>query len=137
MLYFARADSGNSFLNNKPIHVSKTHYLKEATVACDWAWDVKKRLNLIKWLTPLSQKIRQVKSMGSGAADLASLAEGRIDGYIHAGLKPWDIGAALLIIEKAGGKITDPYGKAMNIFNPDIFASNNILHDEILKLITQ
>lgn len=73
--------------------------------------------------------------MGSAVADLASLAGGRIDGYMHSGLKPWDVAASSLLIEKAGGKVTTSTGAAWNVFQPDILASNGILHDKLSALI--
>ena len=73
--------------------------------------------------------------MGSAVADLASLAGGRIDTYMHSGLKPWDVAASALLIEKAGGKITTPTGAQWNVFSPDILASNGVLHERLLNLL--
>lgn len=134
-LYYAQSDKEGAFLNDKKINVSNTSTLRETVVACDWAWDLKKRKNVIRWLDKLCGHIRQIKSMGSAASDLASLGGGKIDVYIHSGLKPWDVAAAGLIIKKAGGTISLPDGSEWSPFNPDILASNNILYKEILKLI--
>ena len=68
-------------------------------------------------------------------ADLASLAGGQIDAYMHSGLKPWDVAASALLIEKAGGKITTPTGDKWNVFNPDILVSNDVLHERLLNLL--
>lgn len=133
--YWAQADQGEAFLNGEPIHVSTIEYLGESVIACDWGWVLEKRLNVAQWLGDISTHVRQIKSMGSAAADLASLAEGRIDTYIHSGLKPWDVAASSLLIEKAGGRITTPTGENWDIFNPDLVASNEILHEKILSLI--
>lgn len=73
--------------------------------------------------------------MGSAVSDLASLAEGQIDAYMHSGLKPWDVAASALLIEKAGGKITTPTGEYWNVFQPDILATNSILHDRLINLL--
>ncbi|MBI5614346.1 hypothetical protein HY947_05450 [Candidatus Gottesmanbacteria bacterium] len=54
---------------------------------------------------------------------------------MHSGLKPWDVAASGLIIEKAGGKITTPTGRNWDVFQPDILASNSYLHEQILHLI--
>ena len=75
--------------------------------------------------------------MGSAASDLASLANGKIDVYIHSGLKPWDTAAASFLIQKASGKITTPVGDKWNIFQTDILASNKILHYKIMNLINK
>ena len=75
----------------------------------------------------------QIKTMSSAVADLASLACGRIDAYLNGGLKPWDVAAVELFVVKAGGEVTTPEGGPWNMFEPDIFASNGILHEEFLR----
>lgn len=134
-LYCAQKDQERAFFNGKPIHVSSTMDMRDVVIACDWAWSLEKRLNVVRWLGKISTHVRQIKSMGSAVADLASLAQGKIDAYIHSGLKPWDVAASVLLIEKAGGKITTPTGKSWNVFQPDILASNGVIHKEILDLI--
>ena len=134
-LYYADTEGNHAYLNGSTISISLTKNLGEAVLACDWAWGLEKRLNVVTWLQKISTKVRQIKSMGSAVADLASLAEGRIDAYMHSGLKPWDVAASGLIIEKAGGKITTPSGGKWNVFEPDILASNGIVHEQILQLI--
>ena len=134
-LYWAERDQKGAFLNGKLIKISPTENLGEAVIACDWGWQLEKRLSVIRWLSGIVTHVRQIKSMGSAVADLASLAAGKIDGYIHSGLKPWDVAASALLIEKAGGKITTPAGGNWDIFHPEMLASNGILHDKILNLI--
>lgn len=136
-MYWAQTDLENAFRNGKPIHVSSTDDLGESVIGCDWAWGLEKRLNVVRWLGNISTHVRQIKSMGSGVADLASLAAGRIDVYIHSGLKPWDVAASSLLIQKAGGRITTPTGANCDVFQPDILASNGILHKRILDLINE
>lgn len=136
-LYWAQADQKDALFNGEPIRVSETADLKEVVLACDWAWNLEKRLNVIKWLGNISAHVRQIKCMGSAVTDLASLAEGRIDVYLHSGLKPWDVAASALFIEKAGGKITTPQGETWDVFQPDMLTSNGILHQNLLDLINK
>ncbi len=136
-IYWAQTDLENAFLNGEPIHASQTDDLGESVAACDWAWGLEKRLNVVRWLGSISTHVRQIKSMGSAVADLASLAAGKIDVYIHSGLKPWDVAASALLIKKAGGRITTPTGGDWDVFQPDILASNGILHERILDLINE
>lgn len=133
--YWAQADQEGAFLNGEPIQVSPTDDLGASVIACDWAWGLDKRLNVVRWLGNVSTHVRQIKSMGSAVADLASLAGGRIDAYMHSGLKPWDVAASALLIEKAGGKITTPTGANWDVFQPDILASNGFLHEKFLDLL--
>ncbi|MFH0863686.1 MAG: inositol monophosphatase family protein [Candidatus Gottesmanbacteria bacterium] len=134
--YWTQADKEGAFLNDEIIHVSTTNNLRESVVGCDWAWDIEKRLNVVRWLGNISTYVRQIKAMGSAVSDLASLADGRIDVYIHSGLKPWDVAAISLLIEKAGGKITSPTGLKWDVFQSDILATNGIFHDKIIDLLT-
>lgn len=136
-LYSAQIDEDVAYLNQKPIKVSSINNLKEIVLFCDWAWDLEKRKDIVRWLNNISGEVRQVKSMGSAASDLAKLAEGKLDAYIHSGVKPWDVAAAFLIIEKAGGKITDTKGNKLNIFNSEIIATNKTIHEEIIRLINE
>jgi len=129
------ADKDGAFLNQKPILVSAVTKLKESVIACDWSWHLEKRKNMVQWLNNINSQVRQIKSMGSAVSDLASLAEGKIDVYIHSGVKPWDVAASALIIEKAGGKITDAKGDKWNIFNSEIVVTNKILHKEVIELL--
>lgn len=136
-LYWAQADQESAVLNGKPIHVSSTNNLGEVVLACDWPWALEKRLSVVNWLRNICTHVRQIKSMGSSSSDLASLANGRIDAYICSGLKPWDVAASALFIEKAGGRVTTPSGSEWNIFKSEILASNGIVHDRILGLVNK
>lgn len=134
-MYWAQQDIEGAFLNGKAIHVSSTQELREVVIACDWAYDFEKRKDVVHWLGNIIAHVRQIKSMGSAVADLASLADGRIDAYMHSGIKPWDVAASSLFIEKAGGKITTPSGEDWNVFSQGILATNGILQDQILNLV--
>lgn len=134
-LYWTQADQEGVFLNGAPIKVSPTNDLREAVFVCDWGWKLSTRIETVRWLEKANTHVRQIKCMGSAVADLASLADGSIDSYIHSGLKPWDVAASSLFIEKAGGKITTATGGKWDVFNPEMLATNGILHDKILDLI--
>jgi myo-inositol-1(or 4)-monophosphatase len=131
----ARCDKPSASVNGKPVHVSDNQTLKSAVIGCDWSWDLEKRKVEVRWLEPLSQVVRQIKMNGSAVVDLSDLAEGKIDAYLHSGLKPWDVAAASLIVEKAGGKVTTTKGEKWNVFTPDMLASNGKLHNELLGFV--
>ena len=120
--YIASELKEGAYKNGERISVSKTEELREVTLACDWAWGLEKRLNVVEWLRKVSTHVRQVKSMGSAVADLARLAEGKVDVYLHSGLKPWDVAASAYFVQKAGGQVTLPNGDNCPVFEPDSFA---------------
>lgn len=136
-LYWTMENQENAFLNGEPIKVSSTQDLKETVIACDWGWGLDSRLTTVQWLERIVTNVRQIKSMGSAVADLASLAAGSIDVYIHSGLKPWDVAVSCLLIEKAGGKITTLSGEKWDVFNPEMLASNGILHERMLEILNK
>lgn len=134
-LYWAQADKSEAFCNDKPMKVSSITKLKETVLACDWGWQPKERAILYKYLKEIIPLVRQIKCANCAVAEPASLANGKIDAYLVAGIKPWDIAASCLFIRKAGGKITTPEGKNWDIFNPNMLATNGILQDKILELL--
>jgi myo-inositol-1(or 4)-monophosphatase len=71
-----------------------------------------------------------VRRDGSAALDLASVAAGRFDGFWEFGLKPWDTAAGVLLIEEAGGKISDFVGQPYQLGGPVILATNGLIHEE-------
>ncbi|MBI3485911.1 inositol monophosphatase [Candidatus Daviesbacteria bacterium] len=134
-LYWTDINQTQAFLNGKVLKVSETSDLKKAVIGCDWAWNLEKRKNVLRFLEKIALSVRQIKCMGSAVCDLCLLAEGKIDGYFHSGLKPWDTAASSLIIQKAGGIITTPKGEKWDVFNPDMLASNQNLYQKLLDLL--
>lgn len=135
-MYWAEEDQDGAFLNGQRIQVSPTSELKRAVIATDWPHDLDKRAITVDWQRELSTHVRQIKIIGSAVCALASLAQGDIDVFLHPGLKPWDVAAGALLVEKAGGSITRSDGNNnWNIFASDMLASNNILHDPVSKVI--
>ena len=74
---------------------------------------------------------------GSAALDLAYVACGRFDGFWELDLSPWDIAAGSLILEEAGGTITDMWGKGDYLKNGDTLASNGQIHKELSKITSK
>lgn len=134
-LYWALTDQKEAFLNGKPLRVSSTENLKETVFGCDWGWQPSERSELFESLRKIILHVRQIKCANSAVAEPATLANGKMDAYLIFGIKPWDIAASSLFIEKAGGKITTPKGEKWDIFNPNMLATNGILHQKMLDLI--
>ena len=72
---------------------------------------------------------------GSAALDLAYVAAGRLDAYWEAGLKSWDIAAGVLLVQEAGGIVTDIEGRSVDLGKGDVLATNPVLHREFIKLL--
>ena len=76
-----------------------------------------------------------VRRFGSAAADLAYVACGRCEGFYEYGLSPWDVAAGALIVECAGGKVSDFNGGKNYIFGEDIIAGNSAAFPDFLSIV--
>lgn len=132
-LFTAQKGRG-SFLNNKPIHVSKTSKLKDSLIITGFPFRNKNIVDkYLKLFKKLFLKVSDIRRDGSAALDLAFVACGRCDGFFEIGLSPWDIAAGSIIIQEAGGTVTDFKGKNNFLKNGNIVAGNKKIHKEILK----
>lgn len=134
-LYRAAKGHG-AYLNNETIRVSKNKTLDTSLLCTGFseyftykAKGKKSNLPLFEHFLSLSQAIRR---SGSAALDLCSVAAGRLDGYWELGLKPWDIAAGKLIVEEAGGKVSNMDGSPLILDGCNIVASNTIIHPEMI-----
>lgn len=82
------------------------------------------------------QESRAVRRLGSAALDLCCVAAGRFDGFWEQNLQAWDVAAGALLVEEAGGRVTDFQGGAYSPFGREIIASNGPLHPRLLDVIT-
>jgi myo-inositol-1(or 4)-monophosphatase len=128
-----------AFLNGQCLHVSKTTDVIQSLLVTGFPYDVQtsKRNNLdnFEHFTKNSQGVRR---FGSAAIDLAYVAAGRFEGYWELGIKPWDIAAGVLLVEEAGGMVSDLEGGS-NYFTPPyaLIAANPALHHIILNQLNK
>jgi myo-inositol-1(or 4)-monophosphatase len=133
-LYIAAKNDEHATCNGEKIAVSTTSDLKKASIAYDWSWDLEKRKEMMEVLNKMYLEVRQPRSLGSAAAELCMVADGRLDGYINYGLKPWDIAAGMLIAEKAGAVLRPLDQEKMTVFAQDIVAVTPSIADKITHL---
>jgi myo-inositol-1(or 4)-monophosphatase len=76
-----------------------------------------------------------VRRLGSAAIDLCWVAAGRFDGFFEHSLQAWDSAAGYLIVEEAGGKVTDMNGDKYSPYQKKIVATNGLIHDELIEVI--
>jgi myo-inositol-1(or 4)-monophosphatase len=81
------------------------------------------------------QHSRGLRRPGSAATDLAYVASGRFDGFYEYSLSPWDVAAGVLLVQEAGGIVTNFDGGSDAIFVQEIIATNPHIHQEFLKLL--
>lgn len=136
-LFVAEKGQGAT-LNGRPIHVSNTASLANSLLASGfpyYAWE-RDDDNTTEWKHFL-KRVVSLRSDGTAALDLCHVACGRLDGYWELDLDPWDMAAGSLIVQEAGGRVTDLSGNLFNPYGRSILASNGRLHQEMLEVLQQ
>ena len=133
---FSAARGGGAYCNGERIRVSDVDRLSRALLITGFPYNFRERLETIldqfrKFLVA-SQAVRRG---GSAALDLCYVAAGRLDGFWELNLQPWDTAAGRIILEEAGGRITDFSGGPFSIYMKEILASNGPLHDEMISVL--
>ena len=136
-LFLAQKGKG-AFLNGKKINVSKTASLDRSLLATGFPYDIRhsKDTNLDHFAR-FAVRSQAIRRAGSAALDLSFIACGRFDGFWEMKLKPWDTAAAALFVREAGGVLTDFKGNPYSIYTPECLASNGLIHDEMLAILTK
>ena len=132
---FAAEKGQGATLNGKPIRVSATERLSESLICTGFPYDFKRKDDFARHLTAFLMQSRGVRRDGSAAIDMAYVACGRFDGFWEEGLNPWDMAAGRLLIEEAGGWVTDYNGDPFSIYRPPVCASNGKIHNEMLAVL--
>lgn len=133
--YFAEKGKG-TILNNELISVSTESEVLKACLVTGFPYTYLDSPN--GPLECFDRFIRQgipVRRLGSAAIDLCWVASGRFDGFYEHKLNAWDSAAGFLIVEEAGGKVTDYKGEPYSPYQPHILATNGKIHDEMLLWI--
>ncbi len=133
--YFAQKGDGAT-LNEKKIYVSdKTEVITSCLVTGFPYTYLDEPNGPLQVFEKLIRKGIPVRRLGSAAIDLCWVAAGRFDGFYEHKLSAWDSAAGFLIVEEAGGKVTDFKGNYYSPYQPHILATNGKIHDELLKYV--
>ncbi len=128
-----------AFLNERRIKVSATPKLSSALLVTGFPYDRARKADFYcSFFSKFMRIAHDVRRMGAASLDLAWLAAGRTDGYWEFGLKPWDVAAGLLLVEEAGGKVTDFSGrpwKRTEDYGAQTLATNGLTHTAMLRII--
>jgi myo-inositol-1(or 4)-monophosphatase len=134
---FAAERGGGAFLNNRTIQVSKCQVLTDSLFATGFP-SRRRHLNVnIHFYYQLAMVTHGVRRAGAAALDLAYVACGRLDGFWEFNLNPWDVAAGSLIVEEAGGRLSDMRGRPFQLSSPHVIADNGALHDEVITLFNE
>ncbi len=134
-LFTAEKGKG-AYLNNKKIKVSDIKELTKSLLATGFPYDVRtSEQNNIANFARFAVKAQAIRRAGSAALDMCYVACGRFDGFWELKLKPWDTAAAMLIINEAGGMVTDFKGNPFSFYSGETLASNGLIHAEMIDIL--
>jgi myo-inositol-1(or 4)-monophosphatase len=132
---FVAEQGRGATLNGEPIKVSDTDELIRALIATGFPYDRAEMPEALELFGRFAATTRGMRRLGSAALDLCYVASGRIDGYYERGIWPWDLAAGSVILEEAGGKLTNYRGGVLDLDGREIVASNGRLHPSIMRLM--
>lgn len=133
---FQAIKGGGAFLNGKRIKVSAEKELGKSLLATGFPYDIcESEVNNIDHFTRFLQKAQAIRRWGSAALDLCYTAAGRFDGFWELKLFPWDTAAGMLMVEEAGGTVSDFSGRPFQPFLREIVASNGPIHHQMLAVL--
>ncbi|MFQ5581487.1 MAG: inositol monophosphatase family protein [Mariprofundaceae bacterium] len=134
---FEAQNGSGAFLNRRRLRVSREGKLANALFASGLPPYRREHLEMFQKRMHACMKAADGhRRSGSAALDLAYVASGRLDVYWEAGLRPWDIAAGIILIQEAGGMVTNLDGATAALERGDVMASNTKLHDAFIGLLS-
>jgi myo-inositol-1(or 4)-monophosphatase len=130
---FAAEQGSGAYLNQQRISVSKISNLAECLVGTGFPSHKRHKNPNIFFYHQITLRTHGVRRAGSAALDLCNVACGRFDGFWEFNLNPWDTAAGVLIVEEAGGRITDFSGGPFQLNSRETLASNGLVHSALLN----
>jgi myo-inositol-1(or 4)-monophosphatase len=135
---FVAERGGGATMNDVRLAVSATTTLDASLLTTGFPYDVRECAdNNLAEYAAFSLRSRGVRRWGSAVIDLAYIAAGRFDGYWELRLMPWDVAAGALVVEEAGGRVSNIEGGPMDVNTPTLVATNGRVHDEMLAVLAQ
>lgn len=136
-IWTADATTDGAFRNEQRIKASNISDLDKARVSTAFAWDIRQRIENHKALGRLIYYVSQFKGSASSVLDGADVAQGAIDAHVSVGLKPWDMAGFSCLVERADGQVTTLAGDNWSPFEPNIVASNGLIHKDLITVINK
>jgi myo-inositol-1(or 4)-monophosphatase len=123
-----------AWLNGKRIHASETKRLEESLIATGFPSQKRHKSPNIHFYHEFTLRSHGVRRLGSAALDLAYVAAGRYEAFWEFNLNPWDTAAGILLVEEAGGKVTDFSGQKVKLDSKEVLATNGKIQAELVGL---
>lgn len=134
-LFFAEKGKG-AFLNDQPISVSAKSTIQNAFLVTGFPYHFPEtKEHPVDIFAKIVKQGYPVRRLGSAALDLCWVACGRFDAFWEFNLQAWDIAAGYLLVEEAGGKVTNFSNQPYSIWDKESLATNKVLHEDMLQLL--
>ncbi len=135
---FTATQHGGAFLNGKPIRVSPTRRLAQSLLSTGFSSKFRADPQpYLGWFAAFQRRSRGVRRLGTTVLSLASIAAGRMEGFYEQDLWPWDIAAGMLLIEEAGGRVSNFAGQPVRSGEGALIASNGHIHRQMLGVLAR
>lgn len=135
--YWAERGRG-AWCDGRRLQVSKVARLAESLLMTGFSYDVAAgNDNNLAEFGALMLQVHAVRRAGAAVLDLAHVADGRLEGYWEKRLRPWDWAAGWLLVEEAGGTVTDLGGRPWTLQSDTLVASNGAIHAELLEALRE
>lgn len=134
--YYAVRGEG-AFHNGNPIHVNQEDKLDQTMIGCGFYYDrgAMMEATLASVHEFFKENIHGIRRFGTAALDLCQVASGLFGAFFEYQLSPWDFAAGRLILEEAGGVISDCHGHPLELKQSSLLASNKLLHTAALDIV--
>ena len=127
-----------AWLNGAPMRVSPADAIIDALLVTGFPYSVQTDSGyLLELFGEFLKRARAVRRLGSAAIDMAYVAAGRLDGFWEAKLNPWDVSAGALMVEEAGGRVTNMSGGPFDSRSGEVIASNSRIHDAMVEIVAK
>ncbi|MDY3251351.1 MAG: inositol monophosphatase family protein [Candidatus Choladocola sp.] len=135
-LFFAKK-GGGAFLNGRPIHTGTSATVSQSLLSTGTSPYYHEFADTVfEQMKNVFLHAQDIRRIGSAAIELAYIACGRLDGYFELLLKPWDFAAGMIILQEAGGRISDYQGRPVFPEQPvAVLATNGLIHEEMIELL--
>lgn len=131
--------NGGAYLNEEKIQVSKTKNVKTCIVATGFPYIRKGELydKTKQFIINAANHCKSIRRFGAASYDMALVAESKIDAYFEFTLKPYDMAPGTILIQEAGGAVTNSDGSPVDIYGQNLISSNGIIQKELIEILNK
>lgn len=133
---YAAAPGTGAWMDDRRLRVSSTPTLADSLLLTGFPYDRRERAEYyLRFVRAAIEATQGIRRAGAASLDFAHVAAGRADGFWEFGLRPWDVAAGSLLVEEAGGRVTDMEGGPLDLDRPRLLATNGLIHEALSQML--